>query len=68
MADSLTKVLLTIENPTYREPDPRPGRERLFRRGGPEAWIRVIIEFRGDYDCVVTAFSQVNNPGPSTRR
>jgi hypothetical protein len=61
-------IVLTIEHPTYREPDATPGRERLFRQGGPEGWIRVVIEFDGDFDRVVTAFPQSNDPRPVPRR
>jgi len=68
MADYLGEVLLTVEHPTHREPDLRPGRERLFRPGGPEAWIRVVIEFRGHADRVITAFPQVNDPRPKGSR
>jgi len=56
------EVVLTIESPTHREPDPTPGRERLFRRGGPDGWLRAIIEFDGDLDRLVTVFSQANDP------
>ena len=39
------------------------GRERLFRRGvGPQRWLRVVVEFRGGHDWVVTAFPQENDP------
>jgi hypothetical protein len=62
MADALSDVLLTIEHPAYREPDIRPGRERLFGPGGVHGWIRVITEFKGDVDRVITAFSQSNDP------
>jgi hypothetical protein len=62
------EILLTIEQPSHREPDPIPGRERLFRRGGPQAWIRVVVEFRGDLDRVVTAFPQRVDPGARDRR
>jgi len=68
IVESLKDILLTIEQPSYREPDPIPGRERLFRRGGPEAWIRVIVEFSGDFDRVVTAFPQTANPRVGGRR
>src|SRR4051812_24999330 len=64
VVDFLLDVVLTIEHPAYREPDDRPGRERLFRRDGPEGWIRVVLEFSGDFDRFVTAFSQAANPEP----
>ena len=68
LVDSLGDVLLTIEDPIYREADPVPGRERLFRRGGPDGWIRVVVEFAGDFDHVVTAFPQTADPRPGGRR
>jgi hypothetical protein len=62
LADSLTEIVLTIEYPTYREPDVKPGRERLFRHGGPDGWIRVVLEFCGEFDRVITAFPQAIDP------
>ena len=62
MANRLSDVIATIERPELREHDPRPGRSRSFRRCGPERWLRVVIEFRGERDAVVTAFPQVNDP------
>jgi hypothetical protein len=38
------------------------GRERLFRRGGSQAWLRVVVEFAGARDRVITAFPQSNDP------
>jgi hypothetical protein len=64
IADSLQDVVLIIEDPIYREPDPVPGRERLFGPGGPDGWIRVIVRFAGDFDEVVTAFPQTADPRP----
>jgi hypothetical protein len=68
MDGSFADVVLTVEHPEYREPDAKPGRERLFRRGGPDRWIRVIVEFSGDFDSMVTAFSQAVDPRPRHRR
>lgn len=68
MADLLLDIVLTIEYPTYREPDVKPGRERLFRQGGPDGWIRVILELSGDFDRVVTAFPQAIDPRQGRRR
>lgn len=62
MTDHLNAVLETIENSEFREDDPRPGRVRFFRRCGPERWLRVIVQFAGDSDQVVTAFPQANDP------
>jgi len=68
LAESLMEIMLTIEHPSYREPDVQPGRERLFRRGGPDGWIRVVLEFCGEFDRVVTAFPQASDPRPRRRR
>jgi hypothetical protein len=63
MADHEEAVLRIIDSPDFREDDPRPGRERFFRRGvGPERWMRVVVEFAGEKDRVVTAFGQTNDP------
>jgi hypothetical protein len=62
MEACLEDVLRTVEAPEVRRPDPRPGRERMFSRGGPQTWLRVIVEFAGPVDRVVTAFPQTNNP------
>jgi hypothetical protein len=55
-------VMEAIEEPDHREPDVRIGRERFFRRGGPESWIRVVTEISGPFDKIVTAFPQANRP------
>ena len=62
MAGHLSDVIATIEYPDFRGNDPRPGRSRSFRRCGPERWLRVVLEFRGERDLVVTAFPQSNDP------
>ena len=62
MEEHLEAMMEVIEDPEHREPDRRPGRERLFRRGGPEAWMRVVVEIAGPIDRVVTAFPQANAP------
>lgn len=62
MADHLNTVMETIAKPEHREPDIRAGRERYFRRGGPERWIRVVAEFADGHDRLVTTFPQSNGP------
>ncbi len=62
MAEHLNDVIETIEQPEFREDDPRPVRVRSFRRCGPERWLRVVLEFAGEIDVVVTAFPQANDP------
>jgi hypothetical protein len=62
MEHHLEALARTLEEPEFRQPDPRVGRERFFRRGGPENWLRVVIEVAGPVDRVVTAFPQTNAP------
>lgn len=68
MARHMDATMMTIESPEYREPDLRAGRERYFRRGGPLTWLRVVTEFSGNVDRVVTAFPQSNDPRPAGQR
>ena len=56
--DYLEMILQTVSEPDHREPDLAVGRERMFRRGGPERWMRVVI----DLEQVITAFPQANDP------
>ena len=62
MSEFLAETMTAIKTPDHREPDPRAGRGRFFRRGGPERWIRVVTEFSRDADRVVTAFPQSDDP------
>jgi hypothetical protein len=62
MLDHLEGTVSTIEAPDHREPDQIAGRDRYFRRGGPQRWLRVVTEFAGETDRLVTAFPQVNDP------
>jgi hypothetical protein len=54
-----------VRHPNHR--DPNSGRKctRCFHRNGPEAWLRVVTEFSGDHDRIVTAFPQSNDPTES---
>lgn len=56
--DYLETILQTVSEPEYREPDFAVGRERMFCRGGPERWMRVVI----DIEQIITAFPQTNDP------
>jgi hypothetical protein len=62
MSGYLAETMAAIEMPDHREPDIQTGRERYFRQGGPLRWIRVVAEFSGAFDRVVTAFPQSNDP------
>jgi glycine/D-amino acid oxidase-like deaminating enzyme len=51
------KVLATIAEPNAVTDDPRPGRQRFYRRGiGPSRWLRVIVDFNQSPARIVTAF------------
>jgi hypothetical protein len=62
MEDRLREVIETVEEPDFREPDQRPGRERFYRRTDQDAWIRVVVEVHGLVERIVTAFPQSNPP------
>jgi hypothetical protein len=62
MKEHLEAMMEVVEDPEHREPDQRVGRERFFRRVGPEAWMRVVVENAGPIDRLVTAFPQSNPP------
>lgn len=65
MRDNKDMLLEAIGQPDYQEPDPRAGRERYWlrcRAPFPFRWLRVVVEFAGDADRVVTAFGQDNDP------
>ncbi|MGO8906644.1 MAG: hypothetical protein ACLQMH_13625 [Solirubrobacteraceae bacterium] len=62
MNEHLADTIAAIRAPDHREADPRSGRERYFRRGGPLRWIRVVTELHGETDRLVTAFPQSNDP------
>lgn len=65
MRGELELLLIAIRQPDFREPDPRPGRERYWlhtQAPFPFRWLRVVVQFEGDVDRVVTAFGQDNEP------
>ncbi len=65
LVDRLDLLLEAIERPDLQEPDVIAGRERYWLRGPgsfPFRWLRVVIEFAGETDRVVTAFGQNNPP------
>jgi hypothetical protein len=58
-------LLTAIRRPDFQDPDARPGRERywlLTRRSFQFRWLRVVVQFEGDVDRVVTAFGQDSDP------
>lgn len=46
----------TVRQPDERKPDPRPGRERFFRREGG-LWVLAVVEFGEPPAIIVTVFS-----------
>jgi hypothetical protein len=65
MRGELELLLAAIRQPDFQEPDPHPGRERYWLRTQPPfrfQWLRVVVQFEGDVDHVVTAFGQDNEP------
>lgn len=51
----------TIREPDERRPDPRPGRERFFRREG-NLWVLAVVDFEGVPAIIVTVFSTERAP------
>src|SRR5689334_2529378 len=65
MRDNRDMLLEAIRQPDHQEPDPRAGRERYWLRcRAPFSfrWLRVVVEFAGDTDRIITAFGQDNDP------
>lgn len=56
-------ILATVSAPHHRAPDPRPARERYWRRGlGPSRWLLVVIDFSTDPARIVTAYGNRKDP------
>lgn len=53
----------TLREPDERRPDPRPGRERFFRREG-SLWVLAVVEFGETPVIIVTVFS-ADRPRPT---
>ncbi len=51
----------TVREPDERRPDPRPGRERFFRREG-DLWALAVVDFEGVPAIIVTVFSTERPP------
>ena len=64
LLNELDAIMSTITQPELREPDPRPGRERFYRRHVTDRvrWMRVVVDFNRDPAVIVTAFIQRKNP------
>lgn len=65
LATHLDSVLATIGTPDHREPDPRPRRERFYKRDvGPSRWLMVVVSFEQQPARVVTALGYGHGRSP----
>lgn len=56
-------VMATVARPDDRQPDPRPGRERFYRRGfGPTRWLVAVVDFNKTPAHIVTAYGLSEAP------
>jgi hypothetical protein len=63
LADAQDAILATVAAPDHRAPDPRPGRERYWRRGvGPSRWLMVVVAFSAVPARIVTAYGNRKDP------
>lgn len=67
LLDELDAIISTISHPDFREADPRPGRERFYRRHVTHRvrWMMVVVDFNKTPAVIVTAFIQRKNPNSS---
>lgn len=63
------EIMLTVSSPDQRCPDPRPGRERCYRRNlGPSRWLFVVVQCDETPARVVTAYANRKDPpGPPSQ-
>jgi hypothetical protein len=63
MAPHRGAILATVAEPDHRGPDPRPGRERYWRRElGPSRWLMVVVDCGSVAARVVTAYGNRKDP------
>jgi hypothetical protein len=64
LLDDIDAILAAIGAPDHREEDPKPGRERFYRRQITDKvrWLRVVVDFSETPAFVVTAFIQRKDP------
>ena len=56
-------VLAVVAAPDHRGPDPRPGRERYWRRGlGPTRWLMAVVDYVSVPARIVTAYGNRRDP------
>jgi len=63
LLDHLDAILATVSEPDWRQPDPRPDRERLYRQHlDLRRWMCVVVDFSTDPAWVVTVTIQRYDP------
>jgi hypothetical protein len=65
MRGEMERLLSAVRDPDSQEADPYPGRERYWLAATPPfrfRWLRVVVQFEGESDRIVTAFGQDNPP------
>lgn len=63
LRDLADQVLAVVNEPDHQEPDPRPGRQRFYRRGvGPSRWLMAVVSFDQEPARVVTALALRKDP------
>jgi len=69
MASYRDLIMTTVSAPEHRHSDPRPGRERFYRRTlGPSRWLFVVIHFDETPARIVTAYAKRKDPPRWTTR
>jgi len=63
LLDHIDAIMATVSEPDWRQPDPRPGRERFYRQHlDLTRWMRVVVDFGKEPARVVTAAIQHHDP------
>lgn len=59
----IAEILEIITRPDVILPDPWPGRERYYRRGGgPSTWLFAVVDFEAKSPRIVTAYATRKGP------
>ena len=63
LGDEAEQVLETVSQPDHVEPDPRPERQRFYRRDiGPSRWLMAVVSFEQDPGRIITALALRKDP------
>jgi hypothetical protein len=63
LAGHVDEILATVQEPSLRFDDVRPGRERFYGlEKGPQRWLVVVVEFTSTPAFIVTAFADDADP------